>query len=264
MAVLPIAALLMPVLLTASTHAFGGEQIDLSRFTRTFTEDFDHLDVSARGPGTRWIARVPWGGNFGRAAFVGPTSGFPFTTDNGILRIEARQDEDGKWRSGLLASVDPSGQGFSQQYGYFEMRAKLPPGDGVWPAFWLIGIDRSSHTAEIDVIEHHGHAQGRYTSTVHVWDRSDRKKSRSVYQRNPVPPGSLYDRFNTYGVSIDPTWIRFFFNREEVWRTQTPDQHRQPMYILLNLGLGGGFSTASTPNPSYMYVDYIHAYLPKE
>jgi hypothetical protein len=57
-----------------------GDELDLSDFTQTFSEDFDSLDVSAWGPGTRWIAHTPWNGDFGSAAFSDPKPGFPFTT----------------------------------------------------------------------------------------------------------------------------------------------------------------------------------------
>jgi hypothetical protein len=119
--------------------------LNLDGFEVTFSEDFDgELDVSPWGPGTRWIAHTPWDGDFGDAAFADPVEGFPFTIEKGILRIEARKDDslkdkwNRKWAAGLLSSNDPKGNGFSQQYGYFEMRAKLPAGAGVWPAFWLM------------------------------------------------------------------------------------------------------------------------------
>ena len=136
-------------LATVSALVFGGDdafaqssEIDFSKLQMTFREDFDDtLSVSPWGPNTRWIAHTPWAGDFGDAAFADPRLGvFPFTLEGGILRIEARKNDKGKWESGLLASADSSGRGFSQQYGYFEMRAKLPKGPGVWPAFWLGSI----------------------------------------------------------------------------------------------------------------------------
>lgn len=249
------------------TPESDGFELNLSDYRLTFHDDFDALSVSPWGPKSRWIAHLPWGGHFGDAKFVDPAPKFPHTVKNGKLRIEIRKGKDGKWRSGLLASVDPKGNGFSQKFGYFEIRAKLPRGKGLWPAFWLIGQNRlvdKNFTAEIDVIEHVGQFPGRFSSAVHVWDRKDRKKSRSVHKRTPVVAGSLYDRFNTYGVHIDETWIRVFFNRKEVWRTQTPPEHRQAMFVLVNLGLGSGFPTDETPSPSFMHVDYVKAWaLPK-
>lgn len=249
----------------AAVEAAGDNGIlDLSRYQLAFSEEFDTLDVSARGPGTRWIAHTPWNGDFGAAVFADPTPGFPFTVENGVLRIEARKDQGGRWRSGLLASVDPGGRGFAQRFGYFEMRARLPAGEGVWPAFWLIGLDRGTHTAEVDILEHYGHMPERYTCAVHVWDRTDRSRSQSVHRRISVPPGVLYDRFNTFGASIEPEWIRFFFNYQEVWRTPTPSQHRRPLYVLANLGLGAGWPIERAPDPSHMYIDHIRVWALKE
>jgi beta-glucanase (GH16 family) len=255
------AALCAASLCASAASADERETIDPSKMTLTFEDGFDTLDVSANGPNTRWIAHVPWsGGDFGDAAFTDPTPDFPFTTRDGILRIEMRKDETGKWRSGLLSSVDPQGKGFSQQYGYFEMRAKLPKGPGVWPAFWLIGLHRSQLTSEVDVLEHYGAMPDRFSSKVHVWNRADRKKSKSIYKRTETPPGLIYNEFNTYGVRTDETWTTFYFNRRQIWRVKTPEPHRQPMYILMNLAAGSGWPIDKMPNPSYMYIDYVRVY----
>ena len=83
-----------------------GAAIDLCAFVPTFSEEFDTLSVSPWGEnGSRWIAHTPWHGDFGDAAFADPRPGFPFRVRAGILEIEARKDADGKWQSGLLASV---------------------------------------------------------------------------------------------------------------------------------------------------------------
>jgi beta-glucanase (GH16 family) len=235
----------------------AGTALDLKGFELVFDEEFDQLDVSAWGPNTRWIANTPWNGNFGDSIFTDPRPAFPFSVNNGILRIEARKDTRGKWRSGLLASVDRDEKGFLQQFGYFEIRAKLPEGKGLWPAFWLIGQGKSNYPAEIDVFEHYGHHPDRFESTVHVWNHDEPRNNRSASHVTVVPTGSLYDRFNTFGVLIDCKWIRIYFNRALVWQTPTPAQHRQPMYVLLNLAMGPGWPIDETPNPSFMFVDYV-------
>jgi beta-glucanase (GH16 family) len=234
--------------------------LDLSRYHMTFSEEFNDLDVSAWGPGTRWIAHTPWSGDFGEAQFADPTPGFPFQIDNGILRIEARKGEDGKWRSGLLASTDPKGAGFMQQYGYFEIRAKLPPGVGVWPAFWLIANKEPDSSAEIDIMEHYGIGPANYESVVHVWPKEGRGRREMNRVLHAIPEGSLYDRFNTFGATVESDWITFYFNRLPMGRIATPPEHHHPMFLLLNLAIGGGWPTDKTPSPSYMYVDYVRVW----
>jgi beta-glucanase (GH16 family) len=236
----------------------SGDTVDTSSLSLTFSEEFDALDVSEWGPDTRWIAHTPWSGDFGGARFSAPMDGFPFTTENGLLRIEASRDKADQWRSGLLASVDPKGKGFAQQYGYFEMRARLPIGPGVWPAFWLIGLDRSKATAEVDVMEYYGDKPGGYSTAVHVWHRDapPSSKGKRINVFRDADPTS----FHTYGVKIDPMFIRMYFDGQMVWKADTQEQHRQPMYILLNLALVDEETRNQAPDPSYMFVDHVRAY----
>jgi beta-glucanase (GH16 family) len=237
--------------------------IDLSGYDLTFDEDFNSLDVSAWGPGTRWIAHTPWHGDFGDAQFADPAPGFPFTIDDGVLRIEARKEAEGNWRSGLLASADPSGAGFLQQFGYFEMRAKLPPGPGVWPAFWLIGNQDPKTSAEIDVLEYYGVGPDIYHSTVHIWPKVPGEEKQTFHLQHSVPFGSLSESFHAYGVSVEDDAIVFYLDRKEMGRIPTPPEAKRPMFLLLNLALGSGWPIEKTINPSYMYVDYVRAYRKK-
>lgn len=254
--------------------ALAQSSIDLSKFEMTFSEEFDGpLSVSPWGPNTRWIAHTPWAGDFGDAQFVDPRLGvFPFTIQDGILRIEARKNAAGKWESGLLASADSNGRGFSQQYGYFEMRAKLPKGKGVWPAFWISSIadPKSSTSIEIDVLEFYGHFPDRFQSVVHTWYKNPEEKQRAANNPDPpvhftiVPTDSLSDSFNDFGVLVEKDFVTFYLNKSEVWRTATPEKLNRPFLILLNLALGSGWSIDETPNPSHMFVDYVRVYKKRE
>jgi glycosyltransferase involved in cell wall biosynthesis len=244
-----------------------GAAIDLCAFVPTFGEEFDTLSVSPWGEnGSRWIAHTPWHGDFGDAAFADPRPGFPFRVRAGILEIEARKDADGKWQSGLLASAAPSTVGFSQRYGYFETRAQLPPGPGVWPAFWL-GTNQPEGSkepgVEIDVFEYYGQFPNAYHSAIHVWEKVDPTKSRAEDHITDVSPGSLTSAFHTYGVDVEPDWITFYLDRRETWRVATPPELQEPLLVLVNLALGSGWPIDQTPNPSIMKVDYVHAYRPR-
>jgi hypothetical protein len=245
----------------APVPKLGPRTLDLSGYRMTFDEDFSgpELSVSAWGPGTRWIAHTPYAGDFGDARFADPTKGFPFTIDNGILRIEARKTNN-RWQSGLLASVDPKGKGFSQQYGYFEARAKFPKGLGTWPAFWLLGApklqDKSLTQIEIDVVEFYGVHPNALHTNVHLWYPDKRVKS----DGRPFVVTGMTDAMHDYGVMVDAESIRFYFDGVEFRRVKTPDDARVPLYLLVNLALGGGWPIDETPNPSIMEVEHVRAY----
>lgn len=237
------------------------EPLNINAYQLTFEENFDSLDVSTWGEnGSRWIAHTPWNGDFGDARFTDPAPGFPFTTDQGILKIEARKGADGTWRSGLLSSVNPKGGGFSQQFGYFEARMKLPPGKGVWPAFWLIGLDRTKYTAEIDVLEYYGRAPYEFSMGFHIWRQSQGGENSTGGNWKSVPEGSLNNEYHTYGVDIQPDKTSFYLDRQFIWSFDTPKEFHMPFYPLVNLALGSGWPIDETPNPSILLVDYIHVY----
>ena len=252
--------LLLAMGLTRQSAGVSVAKLDLDQYRITFDDEFDDLNVSAWGPGTRWIAHTPWHGDFGEAQFVDPEPGFPFAIINGVLRVEARKEADGKWRSGLLASVDPSGSGFSQRLGYFEFRAKFPAGSGVWPAFWLIANSDPHASAELDVVEYYGSVPDAYQSVIHLWPKDPGEQPLEQRFVNNVASGSLCDDFHRYGVDVSRDWTRFYFDGLEVARATAQPVDRGPFFILIDLALGGGWPIDETPNPSYMYVDYVRAY----
>jgi hypothetical protein len=248
----------------APLPVLSGPKLDLTDYRMTFDESFDGpLSVSAWGPGTRWIAHTPYGGDFGDAGFADPSKDFPFRVREGILAIEARKTGD-RWRSGLLCSVDPKGQGFSQQYGYFEMRAKLPKGLGTWPAFWLMGVpqlveprDRNTLTqVEIDVVEQYGVGPNALHTTLHLWGPG---KYHWAEGDTTIVSG-MTDDFHTYGVRVEPDFITYYFDRSEIRRDRTPKEAKVPLYLMVDLALEGGWPIDRTPNPSVMEVDYVRAY----
>jgi hypothetical protein len=241
--------------------------LNLDGYRLTFDEDFQKpLSVSAWGPGTRWIAHTPYGGDFGDAGFADPEKDSPFTIQDGILRIEARKSA-GRWRSGLLSSVDPKGEGFSQQFGYFEMRARFPGGPGTWPAFWLMGVpqlkepkERKTLTqVEIDVVEQYGVGPNALHTTLHLWGPG---KFHWAEGDTSVVTG-MTDGFHRYGVMVEDDFIRFYFDGVELRRARTPREAKVPLYLMVDLALGGGWPIDRTPNPSHMLVDYVRAYAKK-
>ncbi|GAB4361933.1 MAG: hypothetical protein Kow0026_25370 [Oricola sp.] len=244
----------------AGSHC-RAEEIELSDYRLVFSEEFGDLDVSAWGEnGSRWIAHTPWNGDFGDARFADPEPGFPFRTRAGVLRIEARKNEDGTWESGLLAGVNRDWQGFTARRGYFEARMRLPDGDGVWPAFWL----NSRAGIELDVMEYYGRDNTRFSAAWHHWGEEAEDGHESDLHWTSVQPGILSSQYNTFGVLVEDEYVTFYFNREPIWRLPVPwDATMDPQFFpLVNLALGSGWPIDKTPSPSYLYVDYIRIYEP--
>jgi len=245
----------------------GEPTLDLTGYEVTFNEEFNDLSISPWGPagpgGTRWIAHTPWYGDFGDARFTDPQPGFPFTIQDGVLRIEASR-RDGRWRSGLLSAVDPNGRGFKQQYGYFECRAKFPKGPGTWPAFWLMGTKSLKKVAgntgprvnpEVDVVEHYGHWPWRYHYVLHEWGLDGGESKHDGDRRFAI--FGMEEDFHIYGVLIDAQEIVLYFDGVELHRERTPECVKTPLFPLVNLALGPGWPTDKTPDPCYMFVDYV-------
>ncbi len=230
-----------------------------STYLQTFSENFRRLiNVTPFGP-SDWIAHTPWNGDFGDAAFTDPSPGFPFAyTPNG-LQIIAKKDSNGQWRGGLLSSRDPQGRGFAQALGYFECRMKMPSGPGVWPAFWLYALDDPNLKAEIDVVEYYGQFPTSYVSTAQLWPKSSAYQH-SYSQKIINTTGDLSAAFHTYGVEITTANIVFYFDRQPVFTTIAQPPMLQPLSILLNLTLGGGWPIDQTPNPSALQVDYVKVF----
>ncbi len=179
----------------------------------------------------------------------------PFTVHDGILEITATQLSepdrarlDGYGFGSGLITTQPS---FSQRYGYFEIRAALPAGKGLWPAFWLLPSDLS-WPPEIDVMESVGDPTKVY-ATAH----SSAGKAQGI--ETSVSKGD----FHTFAVAWDPKVLVWYVDGKETGRQPTPPDMHKPMFMLANLAIGGGWAgspDASTRWPAKFSIDYIRAY----
>lgn len=246
------------------TLAAASAQTDAScKLHPVLMEDFNDESISAHriGP-ARWTAHTPWNGDFGDARFMDPGPNGPFKVKDGMLSITASKDSGGHWTSGLIAAADASGAGTGTRYGYFEVRMKIPPGPGTWPAFWLAALKPvagSDGNVEVDVIEYYGQFTSSYRTALHIWYK-DAAKTRANGAKIDVPNGSPAQDFHTYGVDVSPQAVAFFFDGKPVWSQPTPPELDGPLYPLVNLALGSGWPIDKTPNPSVLLVDYVHVY----
>ena len=145
---------------------------------------------------------------------------------------------------------------FSQTYGYFEIRADMPTDRGAWPAFWLLPED-GSWPPELDVIE----MRGQNPNTLIMSTHSNATGEQTSVINNVSVPST--EGFHTYGVLWDAEHITWYFDDVAVAQTDTPDDMHDPMYMVVNLAVGGMAGTPSAgdfSDGSQMIIDYIRAY----
>ena len=161
---------------------------------------------------------------------------------------------------------------FSQAYGRFEARIKIPRGQGIWPAFWMLGddIDKPGwpDCGEIDIMENIGKEPGLVHGTIHGPGYSGANSIGAPY----ALPGDRHfaDDFHVFAVEWEPDVIRFYVD-DHLYETRTPAElpkgtkwvYDHPFFVLLNVAVGGGWPgnpDATTVLPQTMLVDYVRVY----
>jgi beta-glucanase (GH16 family) len=188
------------------------------------------------------------------------------SVSNGSLRLTADQEpargSDGKdyeYRSGMVttgpANSDDNVGKVSWTYGTVEARVRVPAGRGLWPALWMLPLDRKS-TPEIDIMEVIGQDPGRMMMHFHPRDRDDDSPSKDYR----LTGETLADGWHTVRLDWQPERLTWFLDGKEVWHltgSQVPDE---PMYLVLNLAVGGiypGPPDETTKFPATFEIDRI-------
>jgi beta-glucanase (GH16 family) len=196
--------------------------------------------------------------------------------ENGNLVITARQElykaPDGTEFDYTSARLKTQGL-FSQAYGRFEARIKLPAGQGLWPAFWMLGDNFGSagwpKCGEIDIMENVGKEPGINHGSLH--GPSSTAATSDLTATISLPAGQqLSDGFHVYAVEWEPDAIRFYLDAN-LYATFSAAQwppggtwvfdHR--FFLILNVAIGGdwpGSPDDSTEFPQTMLVDYVRVY----
>jgi len=232
-----------------------------------FSDEFRGSSLDAG----KWNSRYRWGPewiiNNEKQYYVdrinNPDFGHsPFEFDGEHLTISAIPTPDylkssAKWQPYLSGALTTYNK-FNMRYGYVEMRAKVPRGQGLWPAFWLLHQNNDGKRPEIDVVEVLGDTPDIAFQTYHYYEGWELRSSPTFEARGP----DLSQDFHTFAVQWEPGSIVWYVDGEERNRFNDGNVSWEDMYLLVNLATGGwhGDPDGSTPFPARFTIDYIRAY----
>lgn len=257
-----------------AAHRAHARDTSDSKWTLVWSDEFDGPDGAAPDP-AKWTV-IENGSGFGNQELEYYTSR-PSNVhlEGGNLVITARKETytgpDGVTREYTSGRLQTSGH-FDQQYGRFEARIKIPKGQGLWPAFWMLGSDFDlvhwPDCGEMDIMENIGAEPGQVHGSLHGPGYSGGRPLTGIY----TLPGSAQfgDAFHVFAMEWDPGSIRFYVDGV-LYETQTIDSvpagkrwvFNHPFFILFDLAVGGfwpGDPSTATRFPATMLVDYVRVY----
>ena len=221
---------------------FNGDQLDRTNWT---------FDLGANGWGNAELEQYT-------------NSSDNVRVENGQLIIEARKDDKATYG---YSSARLKTQGLhTWQYGRVEARLKLPAGQGIWPAFWMLGDGANwPGGGEIDIMEFIGKTPNTIYTTVHGPGYAGAK---GITSHVDLPEGSLLNDFHVYAVEWEAQEIRWYIDGTQIFKVTidaVPGKwvFDHPFFIILNVAVGGGwpgFPDETTMFPQQMVVDYIRVY----
>jgi beta-glucanase (GH16 family) len=259
-----------PAFVSPTTH-----QAEAAVGGLTWSDEFNGVAGTAPDSG-KWVRESGgsgWGNN--ELQYYTSSTSNAAMDGNGHLVITARKENPagyGCWYGSCQytsARLNTAGR-FTQAYGRFEARIKVPRGQGLWPAFWMLGDNIGSvgwpASGEIDVMENVGYEPGTVHGSLHGPGYSGGNPLTGWYT---LPGGAaLADSFHTFAVDWVPDSVTFYIDGIQYQRrtpadTSSPWVFNHPFFLILNVAVGGnwpGSPNASTSFPQQMVVDYVRVY----
>ena len=192
------------------------------------------------------------------------------TVNNGVMVITVREEsfQGSNYTSARLITKGK----FEQRYGRFEARIRVPYGQGIWPAFWMLGVEDSPSEiwpfiGEIDIMEMRGQDPTTLIGSLHGPGYSGGEAISKEYE---LQNDRLDTGFHIYGIEWGPDYVNYYID-DVLYNQITPEDLPEgsdwvfdnDFYILMNVAVGGNFvgsPNAETEFPQTMLVDYFRAY----
>jgi beta-glucanase (GH16 family) len=235
-----------------------------------WSDEFDGAAGQKLDPG-RWVYEVGgtgWGNN--QLEFDTDRAENAALDGNGELVITARK-ESYMGRSYTSARLKTQGK-FEHGYGRYETRMRIPFGQGIWPAFWMLGVDIGSagwpSCGEIDIMENIGREPDTVHGTLHGPGYSG---GAGIGAASKLAAGQRFaDAYHVFAIEWEQDVVRWYVDGK-LYQTRTPRDlpggarwvYDHSFFVLLNLAVGGqwpGNPDASTTFPQTLRVDYVRVY----
>jgi len=215
-------------------RVINGEQ---QFYVNIFSDDQDHLDYVVPN-------HNPFELNGSRLAIRAIRN--PLKTNNnnnghGPLRSMVEQQE---FLSGAISTYDK----FTQKYGYFEARIKIPDHVGTFPAFWLhhqLRKYEGTRRTEIDIMENLGHAPWYIYNSFHYFNNVSATRDGDPVFVKPQPEGQIHtgidysQGYHTYAVEWEPGHVTWFIDGQQVSELYNDNVDHENLYVILNMAMGG-------------------------
>jgi beta-glucanase (GH16 family) len=232
---------------------------DNGEWTLSWSDEFNGTELD----GSIWTPEFGdhgWGNNELQNYTDSPNN---INVSNGRLTITAREEGAGNYTSARIITNNK----MEFQYGKIEARIRVPIGQGIWPAFWMLGANFESvgwpHCGEIDIMEHVNN-EPLTNSAIHWFNNFGH-----TYETNSVP--FIKNEFRLYGAIWNEDGVTFFLDDAPFFHFDFESSNnseqifQKPFFFLLNVAVGGnwpGSPDATTTFPASMEVDYIRVYAP--
>jgi beta-glucanase (GH16 family) len=271
--------LALTVLLSATLSCGGSSQPLVTpppSYVLSWSDEFSAANGSSPDA-SKWIMETGgngWGNNE-LESYTNRTQNAHVQDGNLVITAiqETYTGSDGITRQYTSARLKSMGL-FEQKYGRFEARIKIPQGQGMWPAFWMLGNNIGQvgwpDCGEIDIMENIGKEPTKVHGSMHGPGYSGSSGLTGTYT---LPSGNFADDFHIFAVEWEPSVVRFYVDGN-LYETRTPADlpagktwvFDHPFFILLNVAVGGdwpGSPDQTTVFPQSMLVDYVRVYTKK-
>ena len=249
----------------ATPAATNAEARDYADYTEL--QWSDEFNGSGAPDGAKWGYDLG-GGGWGNQELETYTNSTDNAVQNGgnLVITAIRKGTAGAYSYTSARLLTKNKQNF--QFGRIDVRAKLPKGQGIWPAIWMLGSDIDTNNwpkcGEIDIMELRGQTPTEILSTMHYADNNGNHQQSGVEHIKPADGSSFADDFHIFSAVRSQDQIRLYLDGKQYYTYAKGSMYPYPFnnnfFVILNVAVGGNFlgnPDATTVFPQQMQVDYV-------